>query len=177
MPISNASDADLAALRASIAINDVLKDGPVVDAVVGVGGEVEAQVRQVVLLLTPQRFSRLQVEASALADDLRVFEDLKVSRERLALDLHTLLALEVGSDVRKRRGGTKVVDDVIAHLVEHGDVLDLHAPADVLFEDLLDYRRDVSALVGESGVIHCFREAALDKRILAPIFIRASILN
>ena len=104
-------------------------------------------------MLTPQRFSRLQVEAGALADDLRVFEDLKVSRERLALNLHALLALEVGFDVRKRCGGTEVVDDVVAHLVEHGDVLNLHASADVLFEDLLDYRRDVSALVGESRVI------------------------
>ena len=177
MPLSNASDADLATLRASVAINDVPEDGPVVDAVVGVEGEVEAQVRQVVLLLTPQRFSRLQVEASALTDDLRVFADLKVSRERLALDLHALLALEVGFDVRKRHGSAEVVDDVVAHLVEHGDVLNLHASADVLFEDLLDYRRDVSALVGESGVIHCFREAALDKRILAPIFIGASMSN
>ena len=123
-------------MRAGVAIDDVLEDGPVVDAVVGVEGEVEAQVRQVVLLLTPQRFSRLQVEAGALADDLRVFEDLEVPRERLALDLHALLALEVGLDVRKRSGGAEVVDDVVAHLVEHGDVLDLHAPADVLLEDL-----------------------------------------
>ena len=69
--LSNAPDADLATLRASVAVNDVLEDGPVVDAVVGVEGEVEAQVRQVVLLLTAQRFSRLQVEAGALADDLR----------------------------------------------------------------------------------------------------------
>ena len=162
LQLSDASHTDLATLRESVAINDVLEDGPVVDAVVGVEGEVEAQIRQVVLLLTPQRFSRLQVEASALADNLRVFEDLKVSRERLALDLHALLTLKVGLDVRKRRGGAEVVDDVVAHLVEHGDVLDLHAPADVLFEDLLDYRHDVSALVGESGVIHCFREAALE---------------
>ena len=55
--LPNASDANLATLRASVAINDVLEDGPVVDAIVGVEGEVEAQVRQVVLLLTPQRFS------------------------------------------------------------------------------------------------------------------------
>ena len=65
-------------------------------------------------------------------------------------------------DVRKRRGGSEVVDDVVAHLVEHGDVLDLHAPADVLFEDFLDYRGNVSALVGELGVIHCFRKTALE---------------
>ncbi|MEO2530534.1 hypothetical protein ABG984_01815 [Collinsella aerofaciens] len=160
--LSNAPDADLATLRASVAIDDVLQHGPVVDAVVGVEGEVEAQVRQVVLLLTAQRFSRLQVEAGALADDLRVLEDLEVSRESLALDLHALLAFEVGLDVRKRSGGAEVVDDVVAHLAEHGDVLDLHAPANVLFEDLLDYRRDVSALVGESRVIHCLREASLE---------------
>lgn len=72
--LSNAPDTDLETLRTSVAINDVLEDGAVVDAVVGVEGEVEAQVRQVVLLLASQRFSRLQVEAGALADDLRVFE-------------------------------------------------------------------------------------------------------
>lgn len=149
--LSNAPDADLATPRASVAVNDVLEDGPVVDAVVGVEGEVEARVRQVVLLLTAQRFSRLQVEAGALADDLRVLEDPEVSREILALDLHALLALEVGLDARKRSGGAEVVDDVVAHLIEHRDVLDLHAPADVLFEDLLDCRRDVGALVGEPG--------------------------
>ena len=52
--LSNAPDADLAALRASVAVNNVLEDEPVVDAVVGIEGEVEAQVRQVVLLLTAQ---------------------------------------------------------------------------------------------------------------------------
>ena len=160
--LPDASDADLATLRERVAIDDVLKDGPVIDAVVGVEGEVEAQVRQVVLLLAPQRFSRLQIEAGALADDLRVFEDLKVSRERLTLDLHALLALEIRLDVRKRRGGAEVVDDVVAHLVEHGDVLDLHAPADVFLEDLLDYRGNVSAFVGELGVIHRLRETAVE---------------
>lgn len=160
--LSNAPDVDLATLRASVAVNDVLEDGPVVDAVVGVEGEVEAQVSQVVLLLTAQRFSRLQVEARALADDLRVLEDLEVSRERLALHLHALLALEIRLDVRKRRGGAEVVDDVVAHQVEHGDVLDLHVSADVFLEYLLDYRSDVSALVGELGVIHRLRETALE---------------
>ena len=52
--LSDASDTDLATLRESVAINDVLEDGPVVDAVVGIEGKVEAQVRQVVLLLAPQ---------------------------------------------------------------------------------------------------------------------------
>ena len=40
--LSNASDADLATLRESVAINDVLKNGPVVDAVVRIEGKVEA---------------------------------------------------------------------------------------------------------------------------------------
>ena len=52
--LSDASDTDLATLRESVAINDVLEDGPVVDAVIGVEGKVEAQVCQVVLLLAPQ---------------------------------------------------------------------------------------------------------------------------
>ena len=52
--LSNATDTDLATLRESVAINDVPKDGSVVDAVIGVEGKVEAQVRQVVLLLAPQ---------------------------------------------------------------------------------------------------------------------------
>lgn len=160
--LSNASNADLAALRTSVAINDVLEDGPVVDAVVSIEGKVEAQVRQVILLLAPERFSRLQVEAGRLADDLRVFKNLEVSRKRLALDLYALLALKVGLDVAKRRGGTEVVDDVIAHLIEHGDVLNLHPPADVLLEDFLDYRGNVGALVDEPGIIHRFREATLE---------------
>ena len=80
LQLSDASDTDLATLCESVTINDVLKDGPVVDAVVGIEGKVEAQVCQVVLLLAPQRFSGLQVEAGALADDLRIFENLEVSR-------------------------------------------------------------------------------------------------
>ena len=159
---ADAPDADAVSPCAGVGVDDVLEHGPVVDPVVGVEGEVEAQVCQVVLLLTSQRFSRLQVEAGALADDFRVLEDPEVARERLALDPYALLALEVRSDVRKRRGGAEVVDDIVAHLVEHGDVLHLHAPADVLFEDLLDDRRDVCALVGELGVVHRFREAAFE---------------
>ena len=54
LQLSDASDTDLATLRESVTINDVLKDGSVVDAVIGVEGKVEAQVRQVVLLLAPQ---------------------------------------------------------------------------------------------------------------------------
>lgn len=54
LQLSNASNTDLATLRESVAINDVLEDGSVVDAVIGVEDEVEAQVRQVVLLLAPQ---------------------------------------------------------------------------------------------------------------------------
>ena len=54
LQLSDASDTDLATLRESVTINDVLEDGPVADAVVGIEGEVEAQVRQVVLLLAPQ---------------------------------------------------------------------------------------------------------------------------
>ena len=54
LQLSNASNTDLATLRESVAINDVLEDGSVVDAVIGVEDEVEAQVRQVVLLLAPK---------------------------------------------------------------------------------------------------------------------------
>lgn len=78
--LADASDADLATLRERVAMDDVLQHGPVVDAVVGVEGEVEAQVSQVVLLLAPQRLPRPQVEAGAPADDLRVLEDLEVPR-------------------------------------------------------------------------------------------------
>ena len=80
LQLPDAPDADVATLRASVAVNDILEDGPVVDAVVGVEGEVEAQVSQVVLLLAPQRLPRPQVEAGAPADDLRVLEDLEVPR-------------------------------------------------------------------------------------------------
>ncbi len=45
-------------------------------------------------------------------------------------------------------------------MVEHGDVLDFHTPADVL-RRFPDYRSNVGALVGEPRVIH-FREAALE---------------
>lgn len=54
LQLSDASDTDLATLRESVTINDVLKDRSVVNAIIGVEGEVEAQVRQVVLLLAPQ---------------------------------------------------------------------------------------------------------------------------
>ena len=40
--LSNATDTDLATLRESVAINDILKDGPIVDAVIGVEGKIEA---------------------------------------------------------------------------------------------------------------------------------------
>lgn len=177
LELADSPDADATSPRTGIGVNDVLKNGAVVDPIVGVEGEVEAQVRQVILLLASKRLPRLQVEAGAPADNLRVFKNLKVSRERLALDLHTLLTLEVGLDVRKRRGGAEVVNDVVAHLVENGDVLDLHAPADVLFEDLVDDRRGIGALVGEPEIIHRFGKAAFGAKSAERIFEAFDVLH
>ena len=134
---------------------------PVVDAVVRVEREVEAQIGEVVLLLALERLARLHIEAFALADDLGVLEYLEVAVERLALDADAL-PLEVGEYVRERGRRAEVVDDVVAHPVEDRDVLHLHAPADVLLEDLLDDGAHVGALVRHLGVVERLGEAALE---------------
>lgn len=93
--------AHLVAQALRVAIDDVLQHRPVVDAVVRVQREVEAQVSEVVLLLALERLTRLHIEARALADDLGVLEYLEVAVERLALDADAL-PLEIGLDVRQR---------------------------------------------------------------------------
>ncbi len=161
LELADAPHAHLVAQAPGVVIDDVLEHGPVVDAVVGVEREVEAQVGEVVLLLALERLARLHVEARASADDLGVLENLEVAVERLALDAHALPP-EVGEDVRERGRRAEVVDDVVAHLVEDRDVLHLHAPADVLLEDLPNDRAHVGALVRHLGVVERLGEAALE---------------
>ena len=59
-----------------VAVDDVLEHRPVVDTVVGVEGEVEAQVSEVVLLLALERLAQLHVEAHSLANNLGILKDL-----------------------------------------------------------------------------------------------------
>ena len=61
---------------------------------------------------------------------------------------------------RGRRAG--VVDNVVAHPVEDRNAPHLHAPADVLLEDLLDDGTHVRALVRHPGVVERLGEAALE---------------
>ena len=161
LELADAPHAHLVAQTPGVVVDDVLEHGPVVDAVVRVEGEVEAQVGKVVLLLSLERLARLHVEARASADDLGVLENLEVAVARLALDAHAL-PLEVGLDVRERGRRAEVVDDIVANLVEDRDVLHLHAPADVLLEYLPDDGAHVGALVRHLGVVERLGEAALE---------------
>ena len=161
LELADAPHAHLVAQAPRVAVDDILEHRPVVDAVVRVEREVEAQVGEVVLLLALKRLARLHVEARALADNLCVLEYLEVAVERLPLDAHAL-ALEVREDVRKRGRRTEVVDDVIAHPVKDRDVLHLRAPADVLLENLPDDGAHVGALVCHLGVAERLGKAALE---------------
>ena len=87
--------------------------------------------------------------------------NIQVAVERLALDANAL-PLKVGEDVRERGRRAKVVDDVVAHLVEDRDVLHLHTAANVLLEDLLDDGAHVRALVRHLGGVERLGEAALE---------------
>ena len=100
LELADTPHAHLVAQAPGVVVYDVLEHGPVVDAVVGVEGEVEAQVGEVVLLLALERPARLHVEARAPADDLGVLEYLEIAVERLALNAHAL-TLEIREDVRE----------------------------------------------------------------------------
>ena len=101
---ADAPHAHLVAQAPRVAVDDVLQHRPVVDAVVRVECEVEAQVGEVVFPLTFERLARLHVEARASADDLGILEYLEVAVERLALDANTL-PFEVGLDAHERGRG------------------------------------------------------------------------
>ena len=161
LELADASHTHLVTQAPRVAIDDVLQHGPVVDTIVGVEREVEAQIGEVVLLLALERLARLHVKARTLADDLGILKYLKVAVERLPLDADAL-PFEVGLDVRQRGRRTEVVDDVVAHLVEDRDVLHLHAPADILLKDLLDNGAHVGALVRHLGVVERLGKAALE---------------
>ena len=90
LELPDAPHAHLVAQAPRVAVDDVLENRPVIDAVVGVEREVEAQISEVVLLLALERLARLHVEARTLVDDLGILKDLQIAVERLALDAHAL---------------------------------------------------------------------------------------
>lgn len=141
----------LVAQAPRVVVDDVLKHGTVVDAVVRVEREVEAQVSEVVLLLATERLARFHVEALAASHDLCVLENLEVSPQRLALDMDSLLC-KVVENVSQACRCPEIVCDVLSDRLEHGHVADLDPASDVLLQDFLNNRFDIGPLVGE-GIV------------------------
>ena len=66
------------AMGTGVGVDHVFKRRAVVDAVVGIGGEVESEVGKVVFLLASDGTAGFEVEAVAFIQDLRVFQDADV---------------------------------------------------------------------------------------------------
>ncbi len=147
LQLADAPDAHVVTPGARVVVDDVLQRRPIVDAVVRVGGEVEAEVGEVVLFLALQRPARFHVEAPAAVENLCINEYLDVAIERLALDGDALYAVEVVEQVLDARSAPEVVDEVVAHRVEHRHMSHLGASPDVLLEDLLHDAAHVGPLL------------------------------
>ncbi len=130
-----------------IDIERVLQRGPVVQAHIDVPGEVDTGVGKVVLFLpSPEGLPRLQVEALASVEDLRVDEHLDVRRHGPSLDGDFLDVPQVVDKVGKARRRAIVVDDVSHDALEGLNVSYLVPGPDVLLNDLPHDVFDVAGL-------------------------------
>ena len=117
--------------------DDVFKGGAVVDPCVGIGGEVESEVGEVVFLFDADGRTGFEVESVAFVKNLGVLENLNVAVQRFALDLCAVL-MERFEDVRKARRRAEIVDKIYLNLLEYGTVSDFYTAFDVFFKYLGD---------------------------------------
>lgn len=95
------------AVGTGVGVDYVFKRRSVVDPVVGIGGEVEAEVGQVVFLFSPDGSAGLEVEPAAFVQDLCVLQNADVPVQRFALDVRFRLfkiIKEVVETCRLRNG-------------------------------------------------------------------------
>ena len=161
----NRSDAPYACRIAEgtgVGVDYVFKRRPVVDPVVGIGGEVEAKVGQVVFLFSPDGSAGLEVEPAAFVQDLCVLQNADVPVQRFALDVRSSL-FKIIKEVVETCRRAEVVDKVCLNFLEHGKIADLYAASDVFFEDLGNDAFNVCPAVVGGIVLNSLREAAVTK--------------
>ena len=74
-----------------VGVDHIFNRRPVVDPVVGIGGEVESEVGKVVFLLASDGTTGFEVESAAFIQNLCVFQDADVPVQRFALDVRPCL--------------------------------------------------------------------------------------
>ena len=122
-------------MSAGIREDRVFKDRTVVNPCVGIGGEVESEVGEVVFLFASDGRTGFEVESVAFVKNLSVLENLNVAVQRFALDLCAVL-MERFKDVRKARRCAEIVDKICLNLLEYGTVSDFYTAFDVFFKYL-----------------------------------------
>lgn len=150
------------AVGTGVGVDYVFKRRPVVDPVVGIGGEVEAEVGQVVFLLTSDGSAGFEVEPAAFIQDLCVLQNADVAVQCFALDVRSRL-FKIIKEVVETCRRAEVVDKVCLNFLEHGKIADLYAAADVFFEYLGNDAFNVCPAVVGGIVLNSLREAAVMK--------------
>jgi len=123
------------AVGKGVGVDHILKRRPVVDPVVGIGGEVESKVGKVVFLLASDGTSGFEVEAAAFIQNLGIFQNADVPVQRFALDARPRL-FKVRKEVVETCRRAEVVDKVRLDLLKCGKIAYLYAPADIFLEYL-----------------------------------------
>ena len=83
-------DACRIAVRTGVGVDYIFKRWPVVDSVVGICGEVEAEVGKVVFLLASDGAAGFEVEPVAFIENLCVLQNADVAVQRFAFDVRPL---------------------------------------------------------------------------------------
>lgn len=157
---ADASDAGRIAVGARIDVNGVLECGTVVDAIVRVGREIEAEIGQVELLFPADRASGFQVETVAFVKYLCVLEYRDVPVQGLALDVYAGFS-KIVHKVGEAGCRPEIVDEVRLDALECRDISDLDPSFDVLLEDFGDDTLDVGPAIIRVVILHGLRESAL----------------
>jgi hypothetical protein len=107
-----------------VGVDHIFKCRPVVDSVVGICGEVEAEVGKVVFLLASDGAAGFEVEPVAFIQDLRVLQNADVAVQRFAFDVRPGL-VKFFEEIVETCCSAKVVDEVCLNFLERGKIADL----------------------------------------------------
>ena len=117
-----------------VGVDRIFKRRPVVDPVVGIGGEVKSEVGKIVFLLAPDGTAGFEVEAVALIQNFCVFQNADVPVQSFAFDVCPCL-FKIRKEVVETCRCAEVVDKIRLNLLKDGKIAYLYASADVLLED------------------------------------------
>ena len=146
--ITDPPDAHAATLAFGVKIYQIFQHGSVVDAIVRIIAEIEAQIGKIVFFLSMKRTFGFHIKTVAGIQDFCIQKHLDIVRDGSAGDRHAAFDQRLVQAV-DAHCCAEVVDNKTPHRLKSFFVSDFDTPADILFKNLGDNALRIASFIGQ----------------------------